>query len=187
MSPNITNETELNKTLEQSLRKILEAVSEEVYKKLRERILKDVYTRTNDWYLGGSGTPSYEFLDAWERSPIRASLGGMVTEIFYNSSNVKYDGELWKHGNPKQDASKNMAAILNLEYMSNSSDDYNTTNSGWASGLMFGDRHFSHFRRPYWSLLMKELFKDGGLEKMIRAELKEHFGSANIIVTGGFS
>ena len=180
----IKNEKDFQSLLQKSMEAVLKGVSEKIYKLLLERIRTDVYTATNKWYHGGTASPTYEFLHAWEWKPITKSLGKMATELFYNPNNVNYDGSTWKHGNPLEKAVDSLPAILNLEYMENSPDNYDNPISGWTSGLMFGDRHFSHFRKPYWSLLLNELFSKKEIEKMIIDELKSVFGSSRIIVTG---
>lgn len=185
----IRNSQELQSILEKAAKEVIEEVSDEVLRMVRNQIMKDVYGKDgNDWYLGGTKTPTFEFLNAWEKSSLKTSIKEITQEIFYNSSKVDYIGSLWKHGNPGRSAKDELAAILNLEYMGNDPEDPNSFIPGFTSGLMMGNRHFSskNKRDPYWQNLLKELFGRKKLEKMITKSLKIKFGN-KITVTGSFS
>lgn len=157
----ITNEAELTKTLEQIIKLVIEHIAADISDRLQRQIETDIFTQDNQWY-----ERTGEFENAWDWTPIRSSITEVTTELFYNSSKVHYHPKEWIHGNPGESAVENLADILNLAF--------NGYSSGYTSNLMFGERHFSHLRRPYWSNLMKTLFDKGDLDKMFDAELKKY-------------
>lgn len=155
---NIRNEAELMVVFGDKVSKAIESVSKRVSKLLQKQIETDVFTTPNTWY-----ERTGQFENAWEWTPLKRRVSEVVTELFYNPSGVEWDRG-WEHGNPGKSAVKTLPDILNLAG--------NNYSPGYTSSLIFGNRHFSHFRRPYWDNLIKLLFDKGELQKMLKEELE---------------
>lgn len=155
----IKNEAELNSLMEKLVGEALDKATVRILENLKLQIKKDVFTTKNDWY-----ERTGQFEEAWEWTKIKSIGKTIVTEMFYNSSKVKHDGK-WVHGNPKQSSVENLADILNLAY--------NGYTSGYTSSLMFGQRMFSHFRRPYWKNFIEKMFNENELNRILAEEFKK--------------
>jgi len=129
--------------------------------KLKEQIRQDVYTEKNSWY-----ERTGEFEDAWLWSDVTKKVNALVVELSYDPKNMRYTPKDWIHGNPRESAVNNLADILNLAF--------NNYKAGYTSSLKFGDKHFSHFRRPYWNNFIERLFDKGELDRIITEEFSKH-------------
>ena len=155
----ITNDTQLRVVFEEKIRGAIENVSDKVLELLRRQIETDVFTTPNTWY-----ERTGQFENAWKWGSIERVVNGLVREMSYDSKSVGYEDGTWTHGNPGQSASENLADILNLAW--------NGYRDGYTSSLMFGRRHFSHKRKPYWDNFIKKLFDRKELKKMFSEELR---------------
>lgn len=168
----IKTESQLQKILENAVREILEDITKQLLESLQQQILKDVYTTPNTWYHDGTGSPTMQFLNAWDWDAIKKSGNKLVTELYMHKDMLTYDQETWLHGSPLWgDARDYLDDILNLVY--------NGYEAGYTSGLMIwgnGNRHLSHRRRPYWSNFIKKWFDKGRLDKLIERKLNSKFG-----------
>jgi hypothetical protein len=162
----IRSEAELRKALEGNLERAINNASVKVSKILLEQIKKDVYTEQNTWY-----ERSGEFENAFTWKNIQRSATGIAKELFYNHYSMQWIPFDWRHGNPERSAVENLADILNLAFK-----DYQP---GYTSGKKFGNRYFSHYRRPYWKNFIERLFEGGEIEKILTEELR----SAGLNVT----
>ncbi len=96
---------------------------------------------------------------------IKKIVSSITKELSYDPSDMSWNPKKWQHGNPNQSAINELADILNLAF--------NNYTEGYTSDLMFGNRHFSHRRKPYWENFIKRLFDQGELEKMFTEELSK--------------
>lgn len=158
--PDIRNPADVNKALMDIVEKVIAHIADDISRRLKEQIKRDVFTTPNEWYQRTG-----QFEEAWEWTKVKRSVRQIATELYYNPAGVEYDGE-WQHGNPGRSAADNLADILNLAF--------NNYQAGYTSSLMFGGRHFSHYRRPYWKNLIQELFDKGTLDVLFEAEFKKY-------------
>lgn len=137
---------------------IIEEVSEATMKRaeklLKEHINVDTYGNSktdmgrpsiNEYYLDGTGTPSYEFRDnAWEIKQVKHMVDTTIMSLFYDGDNLTHPtpNSPYLHGNYYKDIDRtdSLASILNV------------------SGVA-GDADFitQKRRRPYWDNFEKEL------------------------------
>jgi hypothetical protein len=157
----IQNETQLQQELEKIIEKVFEIVSEKISQRLKAQIYKDVFTEKNTWY-----ERTGDFERSWKWGSVKKSLLTITKELGYDPSDMNWNPKRWEHGNPGRSSVDNLADILNLAF-----NDYR---AGYTSGLMFGNRHFSHFRRPYWENLIESLFDRGELERMFTQEFARY-------------
>lgn len=160
MPQQIRNEQDLRKIMQKAVNDVILVVSEKLLVKLKEQIKQDVYTEPNTWY-----ERTGEFENAFVWGSIRKGINSITREMSYDSSRVKHDGK-WVHGNPGRSSAENLADILNLAF--------NSYEPGYTSSLKFGDRYFSHYRRPYWENYIELLFDKNGLEKMFTEEFSKY-------------
>ena len=142
--------------MEKLATKAIERATDRILQKLKDQIKKDVYTEKNDWYIRTG-----EFESAWMWDKIKVTGKSIVTQMFYDSSKVHHNGN-WVHGNPRKSSVESLADILNLAY--------NNYSSGYTSSLMFGKRHFSHFRRPYWENFIEKMLDGRELDRILTEE-----------------
>jgi predicted Holliday junction resolvase-like endonuclease len=160
----IKNEQDLKRVMEKLAGEAIKKATARILQKLKEQIQKDVYTEPNLWY-----ERTGDFERAWLWSDVEKKVNSLVTELSYDPRNMRYIPKDWIHGNPGRSAVDNLADILNLAF--------NNYKDGYTSNLMFGNKHFSHFRRPYWENFIKNMFSNGELEKI----LSEEFGRVGFV------
>jgi len=146
--------------MEQAVNEVFNTVSDKILEKLKTQIRKDVFTEPNTWYQRTG-----EFEEAWSWGEIKKSINSITREMSYDAKNMKHDGK-WVHGNPGRSSVENLADILNLAF--------NNYTEGYTSDLLFGKKHFSHLRRPYWENFIKLLFDQNELEKMLIEEFSKY-------------
>jgi len=157
----IKNDTDLNILLADIVEKVILHISQDISDRLQAQIEKDVFTTPNEWY-----ERTGEFEKAWKWTNVQKGITTITRELYYDTSEVRWNPDRWEHGNPGESAVDNLADILNLAF--------NNYAAGYTSDLMFGKRHFSHKRRPYWKNLISTLFDGGELDKMFEAELNKY-------------
>jgi hypothetical protein len=157
----IQNEAQMQKELEKIIEKVFEVVSGKVAQKLQQQIRKDVYTEKNSWY-----ERTGDFERSWKWGEVKKNLLTITKEFKYDPTDMNWNPKRWEHGNPGRSAVDNLADILNLAF--------NNYRAGYTSNMMFGDRHFSHFRRPYWENLIESLFDNGEMERMFTQEFAKY-------------
>lgn len=153
----ISDDIQLEVFFNAVFQEVVKKISVRITNKLREQIELDVFTETNIWYENTG-----EFEKAWNWGSIVSGINVITREFYYDPQGMRWDKEKWQHGNPKQSAVENLADILNLAY--------NGYKAGYTSGLKFGNKPFSHRRRPYWENFIKALFDDGELDEMFKEE-----------------
>jgi hypothetical protein len=101
-------------------------------------------------------TTQFENAWVWQTPSISGDM--ISTQLDYHPEMLEYEASKWQHGNPRRDARDALMEILDVE--------------GYTSELMFGGKHFSHSRHPYFQNLIRSLFDDGELEKLFLKELR---------------
>lgn len=140
------------------VRKAIEQTTEKVLDLFQKKyLMKFAYYAggNNTRYHDETGEPTWEFYKAWDWTPIRKKINSLVTELWYDSSDVNYEPVGFAHGskysNP-HDVSENLPAIL----------------EGKQSRLWMSVPR----RGKFWQEFIADMFDGGKLDKMLRAELK---------------
>ena len=147
MSVNIIeNSSDLNFALKTIAKDVINSVSNDVMKKLQERIILDVYTadpRPNRYYYNKTGRPTYEFLRAFKFDKIKETVDEITETLFYDYASMRFDPKTFLHGSESLgDLRERLSDLLNVE-------GFDTENS-------FGGK----MRHPYWKNFIDELFAD---------------------------
>jgi hypothetical protein len=164
MQISITNPTMLKQVLGEIAERAINAVSQDIYDKENDRgrlyanILADTYEadgEPNHYYLGGSGKPSYEFLNTWDWTKTVNTPLGVMKKLYYDYGSMQYDPENYNPGDPKRgDQRAILADLLNI--------------TGSDNGY-FGGK----YRKPFWSDTMTDLFERGGIVEFFKSALLE--------------
>jgi len=113
-------------------------------------------------YYNGSGTPTWQFLEAFRLSGSEKKLNTIVQSIFYDWQSMEYDSETFLHGSPYNgDMRKALAEVLNVD-----------GSTGFSSKQ----------RKPYWDITIKQLFDEGKLIKFLDQHMKENFAKVGLQV-----
>lgn len=150
----IYNEEQLEEYINQIIKETIEEVSLKVEDLLRKHINTDTYRinktagklpNINDWYLDGTGTPSYEFRDiAWNNRKFKDALGAYAYSLFYDGLKMSPPSSEHKtlHGSYlNNDARTELARLLNIS----------------------GESLRGHKKRePYWDNFISDLSKKLG-------------------------
>lgn len=135
------------------IEEVSDAIMERAKKLLQQHINADTYRigknnmgkpKINDYYLDGSGTPSYEFRDvAWDTKQVKHMVDTVIASIFYDGDKLSHPTENspYLHGNYHKDIDRtdSLASILNVSGIAGDADF--TTNKK---------------REPFWDNFEKE-------------------------------
>lgn len=136
------------------IEEVSDAVLERAEKLLKEHINADTYGNSktdmgkpsiNEYYLDGTGTPSYEFRDeAWETKKIKQFTDTVIASIFYDGSKMSPPSQNspYLHGNYYKgiDRTDSLASILNVSGVADDADFISQKR-----------------RQPYWDKFEEEL------------------------------
>lgn len=110
------------------------------------------------WYLGGTRTPSFEFLEAFKWKDLQITAQSVIAKMIYDWQGMEYDGSegMYKHGNTYSwgDARSMLDIWL---------DKDGFTSSHWLARRV----------KPYWKITIKKMFDQRGLEIYTRKELSK--------------
>lgn len=143
------------------MEEVITEVSDKILERLKEQIEEDVFTTPNEWYENTG-----EFEQAWQWGDVKANVLTISRELAYDPSSMQWNRHKWQHGNRVQSSVESLADILNLAY--------NNYTAGYTSSLMFGNRHFSHFRRPYFKNFITNMFDNGEIRDMLTNAFSKH-------------
>ena len=148
----IRNGKDLNNALILILQDVIKEVADKINDKLRVRIDEDVYINRNNYYVGGSKKPTYEFRESVTTSNIEIDKNIVSTEIFHDSEKMSFrpddfvhGSRYWKHGD---DIREYLPKIIN----------------DGLSGSLFGSGWWQE-ERPYFTNTLKELENSGLIRK----------------------
>lgn len=144
----VTDSVEFEDYFKSIIKEVIENISKRAQELLKRHINADTYgigrTETgkpsiNEYYLNGTGTPSYEFRDkAWE-----TEVNNELFKLFYNSDLLSAPSESspYLHGNYRknEDRRKELANYLNVKGVDTNND--------------FGGKK----REPFWDNFVQEL------------------------------
>ena len=119
---------------------VIEKVSKDILKRLRENIMKHTYHGDNKFY-----DPTFQFLNSFVWDNFKRDLKSTVKKLFYDYHDMTYRGDLWIHGSDIDgwgDARAHLADILNYD--------------GMRSSLPM-----TRSVKPYWKITMEELLNKG--------------------------
>jgi len=162
----IRSEADLQTIMERAARNAINSATKEILSLFREEyIMKYVYQShdPNKRYHADTRKPTYEFKNAWDWTGIEKRINMLVTELWYNSSNMDYSEKTMKHGSKyssPNDVTGNLADILNKRGLSSSL---------WLSVN----------REPYWDIFIEKVFSGGELDRI----LSRHFAANGFIKT----
>jgi hypothetical protein len=162
----ITNDAQLMGAISDVASNVVYSVSGDMLQILYDDIMKYTYEPLpNVYYWNGKGDPTFQFLEAFQLSGVKKNLNEIVTELFYNWENMEYDPGTYLHGSPfGGDMRERLAEILNVD----------------------GTTGFSNkMRQPYWDIFIKEMFDDGGIEKLFDKYMTEEFRKIGITIIKG--
>lgn len=153
--PNIQNESQLLKAMEEAAQKTLTGISSEVLKIFQEEYLKKIaYTKNPTIYQRTN-----QFFEAWDFTEVKKALNILSTELWYNSDKLRdFDPETFVHGSKYSsppDVRDNLQDILNK--------------AGYSSSLWLSVKRAV----PYWDTFIIDMFNGGQLEKII----SKHFNA----------
>jgi len=144
------------------MEEVVEAIMERAKKLLQQHINADTYgigknnmgkPSINDYYLDGTGTPSYEFRDqAWDVKYIDDAIKGFSFSLVYDALNMTppspsspyFHGNYYGGRDGMRDRRKILAEVLNV----NGIDSHND----WGGKK----------RKPYWDDFLKDLNQNIG-------------------------
>lgn len=110
------------------------------------------------WYLEGTRTPSYEFLEAFKWKPLEITMQSVIAKMIYDWQSMEYDGSdgVYKHGNMSSwgDVRDMLDVYLNQN---------GVTSSHWLARAV----------RPYWKITIERMIDRRGLEIYTRKELSK--------------
>ena len=155
--PVIKNDAELTSMLKSKLLLVFDVLEDVIYKKVRESIMKNTYKshKPNTWYYAGDAEPTWEFYNAWDWEGHKITARQITNKFFFDWESMDADAQLWKHGSRVKgwpdDVREPFADIMNRD--------------GFSSSL-----GMSRYRRPFWDIVMKELFGNKLIEKMFEQE-----------------
>lgn len=118
------------------MEEVVEAIMERAKKLLQQHINADTYgigrnnmgkPSINDYYLDGTGIPSYEFRDlAWDIKQVKHMVDTAISSIFYNGDNLSHPSQTFPylHGNYNKDIDRtdSLASILNVSGVAGDAD-----------------------------------------------------------------
>jgi hypothetical protein len=162
----ITNSAQMMTMMSDVASNVIKRVSAVMLNDLKERIWEDTYMPLpNIWYYNDTKTPTSQFKNAFKFDDIQQNLNEVVTELFYDWASMSYDPETYLHGSPSGgDMREQLAEILNVD---------GTT--GFSSKM----------RKPYWDNFIKEMFDEGGLEKLFDMYMKDEFKKVGLTIIKG--
>lgn len=172
----VSSSADLVLVLETMTEEIVNEVAGEVLSLLKVFIIDNVYEnhRINTFYARGSGTPTYEFLYAWDWDALKKTTKKYTRTLFYDPTKLSVDAgtakrPLWIHYSHVKkgkrgtygDSRKYLMDILNMAHTG--------YKAGRTSDLKFGTDYFSPEREPYWEKFIEELDKNKSMEKFFDA------------------
>lgn len=151
----INNETELQKNILDITKKVIDEVAEKVLNKLRANIEEIVYIGKNEVYARGTGVPTYQFLESWEKN---SKLYGdtVYAGISQNIDAMDYEPYNYIHGDLYRDTRSVLAQYL-FE-----GTDTSVFGHGWWEE-----------KRDAWSPTIK-LLENGTIDKWLISAFKSH-------------
>lgn len=159
--PNILNEKQLLKIMEEKATKALNNITEEVLELFKtEYIDKYVYNShgPNKVYHDGSSQPTGEFREAWQWADLKKATNSLVTYMWYNPGKLSFDVDSFKHGSiygTPEDARASLMDILNKQ--------------GYSSSLFLSvSRSVAYFDQ-----FIIDLFDNGKLDQIIAKHFKK--------------
>ena len=132
---------------------VIEKVSKDILKKLRENIMRYTYHGDNAFY-----DPTYQFLNSFVWDGFKRDVKTVIKNLYYDYHDMTYRGDLWIHGSDIAgwgDAREYLADILNYDGIRGT-----------------GKMNMTRAVKPYWKITMEELLDKGKIEKWITKELK---------------
>lgn len=150
---NIINQSQLQSAMEIATNNALQAITKEVLGIfIDEYIVKLVYQSHggNVVYHNGTKDPTFQFLEAWDWTPIKKAINTISTELWFNPANMDFDMDTFLHGSKYSspvDVRDNLPAIL----------------EGRKSRLWLS------VYRPerFWQKFIEDMFNGGKLESII--------------------
>jgi hypothetical protein len=162
----ITNSAQMMTMMSDVASNVIRDVSGDMLQVLYDDIMKYTYDPLpNAYYWKGSGMPTFQFMEAFQLSNIQKNLNEIVSELFYNWESMEYDPDTYLHSSPfSGDMRERLADILNVD----------------------GSTGFSNkIRHPYWNNFIKEMFNEGGLEKLFDKYMVEEFKKVGLTIIKG--
>ena len=158
----IRNANDLNNTLMSILMSVLQEVAGKINDKLKARIDEDVYINRNNYYLNGTGTPSYEFRESVTTDEMVKGKNEVQIRIFHDKEKMSFKPDDFMHGSRYwKDGTADIREWLPK-----------IINDG-LSGDLFGENKWWQKERPYFSNTLKELESQGLIRKWFKEGLKK--------------
>ena len=154
--PQITNDQQLNQVMQKLAGEALEAVADRVLTEFqRDYVAKYAYTDSPAMYQR-----TYDFLRAWDWTPLKKELMRLSKEMWYNPGKVDANIDKYQHGSiysTPEIISASLMKILNKAGRSSSL---------WLSNGV--DR-----KEAYWEKFLEDFFAGGKLERIIFQEFSK--------------
>ena len=153
----VTNQNELLNIMKVAATKALNGITKEVIDIFKEEyIMKMIYEQhmPNVKYHADTRTPTYEFKNAWDWTPIKDDVTKLSTMLWYNPDKLNFNNETFLHGSvysTPEDVRASLMIIL---------DKRGRSSSLWLSST-------ANRKKAYWQEFIKTMFDNGGLTKIV--------------------
>jgi hypothetical protein len=150
----IQNQGDLTNLLQGIAEEVINSVADKILAEVRDNIMKYVYELggPNHYYMGGTGEPSYQFLNAFKWEQMKKSITSVTRNLFYDWQGMTWDADSYFHADPERgDQREQLADALNVE--------------GFDNGF-FGGK----LRGSFWNQTIRDLFS-GTLDDWFKEEL----------------
>lgn len=159
----ITNQKDFDKILNAAITKCIGDISNKILECVQDHIWQDVYSYAyypNVAYDNGSGTPTFEFRDAFRFEGIKKSVDEISNRLFYDWSTMSKPSQSNKylHGNfnKGEDRRSILADLLNVNGIDGGNDwGGKERNAFWDNALKDINSKFDGWAREAYNKYLK--------------------------------